>query len=155
VDQPLLERCEKAFQVSDLVKCPYCAELIQPDAKKCRHCGEWLDPASRPTSPSSEPEPRYEVCEIGVGSKMHFLYRTYWFGAEVIGPEGQYVAAESPSWNIIFFGSGIHHPPFACKKKSAAEAHHELVEQLTQDGWNPTDRGEWWWQQRFRRKAEA
>lgn len=30
------------------MKCPYCAEEIQPAAVKCKHCGEWLDKSKAP-----------------------------------------------------------------------------------------------------------
>lgn len=35
------------------MRCPYCAEEIQDDARKCRHCGEWLE-ASETSSPHIE-----------------------------------------------------------------------------------------------------
>jgi len=31
-------------EISDLRKCPYCAELVQKDAQICKHCGKNINP---------------------------------------------------------------------------------------------------------------
>lgn len=41
-------------QTSSMVKCPMCAELIQPEAVKCKHCGSDVKP-QRPAVQANEP----------------------------------------------------------------------------------------------------
>jgi len=36
------------------IKCPFCAEKIQADAKKCKHCGEWLDRSYNPSGSQAD-----------------------------------------------------------------------------------------------------
>ena len=33
-----------AKEAKSMRKCPYCAELVQPDAKLCKHCGKSITP---------------------------------------------------------------------------------------------------------------
>jgi uncharacterized membrane protein YvbJ len=49
------------------IKCPYCAEEIQSEAKKCKHCGEWL--WSSAGQESAELNTEYESKGVSAGIK--------------------------------------------------------------------------------------
>ncbi|WP_025901395.1 zinc ribbon domain-containing protein [Tatumella sp. UCD-D_suzukii] len=50
---------EKEQLSEGLVKCPYCAEMVKPEAIKCKHCGSDLQPL--PTKSALVPIAKIEV----------------------------------------------------------------------------------------------
>jgi hypothetical protein len=48
--KPAIKRLEEQQAAQGLKKCPFCAEMIKPDAKVCRYCGRDLpaEPAAAP-----------------------------------------------------------------------------------------------------------
>ena len=50
--QPELKQVEQQQAAQGLKKCPFCAEMIKPDAKVCRYCGRDL-----PTTEQATPGP--------------------------------------------------------------------------------------------------
>jgi len=84
-------------------QCPYCAEIIHPDAIKCKHCGELLDDTLRTTNPTiysntiieQRPERRWSpgiaallsffIPGAGQLYKGHIIRGLFWFVITLIG----------------------------------------------------------------------
>jgi hypothetical protein len=127
--------------------CPKCGTANQDDANFCYKCGT--------SFAGKVPEQtRYEICQIE-GAQItkgfgEIFGRTFRFWAEAVGPKGKYVVAQY-EWR-----DGAYHSPYGpdgqCQQ--CLRAHSEFIRQLTKDGWEPSEeRGEIWYQMRFRRKA--
>jgi hypothetical protein len=114
------------------------------------HCGKEIS--------STTSEDNWEFCQIqATWNTSPFCFNCKCqFWADAIGKKGQYNAGESPIYIVAGNGWRLSNPPTGFSsggKKKSAEAHNSLVNQLISDGWEPLpDRGQSWWQNRFKRK---
>lgn len=60
---------EKSQLREGLVKCPFCAEPIKPEAIKCKHCGSDVSPVALSSLPVSSGS---NIEDVGDGTKIRF-----------------------------------------------------------------------------------
>jgi hypothetical protein len=134
--------------------CIHCGKQIQDDASFCPCCGKAATKVAKTDEGSF-----VEQCQITYYWKEIRMRCELYFWADAIGKSGKYNAGESPHF---IFGSFLFNDyadmptggsPSEMTKSS--NAHRALVKQLLDDGWEPlAERGEQWWELRFRRKVK-
>lgn len=123
--------------------CSNCGTNLPDGANFCLTCGKPQTQGLPADAPKSETcEINYKVTHDGLtGTRGYFC-------VDAIGPDGPYMANRSEEFSCGYntWTPGVNHAP----------RHKALVDSLVKDGWEPTgDRGEAWWQNRFRRTAAA
>ncbi|SRR5258706_15586812 len=133
--------------------CTNCGHELREGGKFCAECGTPVEGQGIPqTAPIG-----WEYCEITFSVKKggFLTVNKGSFFAQAVGPKGTYEAARSPiAFNtgaeMRFGGYGLSEDD----RKTKA-AHEEVVQALVSSGWEPTGRGEWWWEYKFRRQVTS
>jgi len=130
--------------------CLTCGTQLPDDANFCHKCGT-------PIGQTQSSKVTWEYCQICWDEEDSLFSGTQvWFWADAVGPEGKYNAGESPRYRT-WGNTRVYGPADLSHKKdraNAEEAHNRLVQMLISDGWEPLpERGEYWWQLRFRRRV--
>lgn len=128
--------------------CMKCGAQLPQDAKFCYKCGTPVGQAKT----EGVKEIQWEYCEIQREKKTNWLGRDKnWFYIDVVSPhKGKYQSLKSRE----FRRDSINH--HHSTDKEVQQIFDEFVTQLTtKEGWEPLPaRGQWWYQLRFRRRAE-
>lgn len=136
--------------------CNFCGQKLPTNALVCFRCG------SRPpfppyplmfgsiASPHDLNGPDVEQCEIGWVRRASGWTGRLIFQAQLIGSDDTYIVAEaepiSDKMQPISPGSGTFIPS---PTPEAHRAVRNLATNLTRDGWQPLDHGDYWWTYRF------
>jgi hypothetical protein len=131
--------------------CMQCGTQLPDEANFCIKCGLAQRQAVVPQTNAID---QWEICEI-----LYTCVQEKWgiipkdviqFIAMAKGFNGEYQAAASKSFEL----TGFQFDGPSGKSKRHTTALEELIELLTQEGWEPlSDKGPNWFSRKFRRKA--
>ena len=122
--------------------CEKCGTQVSDDTNFCPKCGH---PQKGNSQIQASPT---EYCEITFQRKLTPLTMSFQFWARATGTEGLYSAGETAALETTIFNMSNKETP---NQKMHQSLHAELVRKLVQDGWKPTGKGKYWWQDKFQR----
>ncbi len=136
------------------MKCSRCGTEIPDEANFCWQCG-------MPQHADAEPQAGqdYETCQIRCSLvedrqefsnwfQSHDWYHgaMFKFWAQAVGPDGEYVVGESPT----FRAEPVFPPP--ADDRRARDVYHTFLMRLVEQGWEPLGvKGDMWFSQQLRR----
>jgi hypothetical protein len=142
-----------------LTKCRECSGQVSTEAAACPHCGAPQRAVPPPLPPQVQRPPplQWEICEIDVAvAKKSGLFTPGQAGwiAKATGPNGTYVAQESPTFGaFIDRDGGIR--ASSLTSSDAEQALDALTSMLLSEGWEFLGlRGESFWSKQFRRAVQ-
>ncbi len=135
------------------IYCMHCGTQLPDIASFCLKCGK---PVKDATTSNVQPEPRWEYCEI-VCQTAGFLGRKSYFAGQSVGAQGVYIAARSTkTFGTIPTSRGDAPETNAWgSERKSKEALNELIAILSADGWQPSGKGEEWWEYKYRRQVSS
>lgn len=131
--------------------CRHCGAQLPDDANFCSKCGKPQTPAEGRAA--AAPAQAVEVCEVVAEMVAEKWSPTFpadmvRFEAKAAGPQGEYVAAESPK---VKAGLSEYYQPNKNNKRHV-KALEELTAALAAAGWERTGKGREWYSLRFSRR---
>ncbi|MGA7729785.1 MAG: hypothetical protein WCD37_00785 [Chloroflexia bacterium] len=136
--------------------CVYCGQQLPTNAEVCYRCGSGSPLPKPPYKPliatASDQNFDVETCELGWIRKASGLHGRIFFQAQANGPDGLYIVATAepvPEKMEALPSAPSHFIPSPTSEAMSAVS--QLVDTLVHDGWEPTERGGFWWNYRFHR----